>query len=388
MRRPLLFHVLVLFLLASASAQAGQKAAPMPSLADALKKPAYIQQMIVGGKDISGEISRYVGGGWGYGQKDACVLSVPGVSWDALVTTAANILQSQMAVFRANEELAATAGNSLECIHAEPQKRVMVMDRTNQIFEDITFTITCFEAETLRSLRQNDKALENMSETRREELRASARELKDVHMWFKTSDVVAHNIAAILGVFMPSDAARKVISVRAQAGVMPEEMQRSVYLGIPPRELMSRRYGETGKLVRGGWGHTRKDALVIALDPAEKGTPARGFLNIEEAAFSLRTQLEFSQPLSEDSRFYPVSHTKQKQSLVSENGKIYDKIQYTIQMLPADVYMEYLPLLKAGDSKGIEEKILPKTISEDREMWFDITAPYENNLALLEPGKK
>ncbi len=137
-------------------------------------------------------------------------------------------------------------------------------------------------------------------------------------------------------------------------------------------------------IVSGGWGYSQDKAIVI-------GNPFAGqdkqfeIPPFEYELMEIRDHEEFYIVPPDGERHLPISSTKVKQGLIKgENGKYYDKLQVQLVILPEQYWAELKAVFGAKTSvKDVLAHFEGKTLTVEREYWFDISEPFKHNGELL-----
>jgi hypothetical protein len=137
--------------------------------------------------------------------------------------------------------------------------------------------------------------------------------------------------------------------------------------------------------IAGGWGYSKEDACVIDknhpdLDPSE---PFDG-VGVEYIFVQYRTYEEMIVTRRDDERFSGIGFKLIKQSLLQDNGRTYEKIDFEITAF-TDKDWEELKEEYEGpngynspdfDLEMHDKKRREKMIKFESECWFDITSFY------------
>ena len=157
------------------------------------------------------------------------------------------------------------------------------------------------------------------------------------------------------------------------------------YKDWEPQELLSRKYKSRPSLpIRGGWGYSKEDAVVIDKShPAAANFQPFNGVEIERIFIQLRLWEELIGTRPPGHQHSGCQFTLIRQSLVSgENGKMYDLIECEITALPDQVWEE----LKAEwegpsgfrspdfDEEDHQHRREAATVRYVGEYWFEISS--------------
>lgn len=162
-----------------------------------------------------------------------------------------------------------------------------------------------------------------------------------------------------------------------------------------PRELLDAHFKSLGGElpIRGGWGYTKSDACIIdkndpTVDPA---LPFDGvsleYIFVEKRIYE---EMIIFRPRGE--KFSGIKWKLQKQELLSEGEKYFDRLVFEITAFPDRDWYE----LKAEwegpkgyghpdfDLEAHEKKRQERMVRFTREFWFDITSFYGQGLVITD----
>lgn len=113
--------------------------------------------------------------------------------------------------------------------------------------------------------------------------------------------------------------------------------------------------------IRGGWGYSMEDAVIIDRnDPAAQNYPLFDYVSMEYTFVEKRLYEELIISRERGKGFSGIEWNLEKQSLLSDRGRQYDELVFSITML-ADKDWEFLKtdweshLGYRGDRPGLEE---------------------------------
>lgn len=159
--------------------------------------------------------------------------------------------------------------------------------------------------------------------------------------------------------------------------------QRSLYLAISPRDLLTGRMPGSGaeSEITGGWGFTKEDACVIH-NPKNIGQSVnRDFLKWVQALIDFRNVLEFTQTQPSGERLYVIDSAGYVQENNIQGGRRYLKVLYSVFTVSEAQFRELSYWVK--DPKVTDEmfsqRVRETAREEEREFWFDITEPHNHN---------
>jgi len=157
-----------------------------------------------------------------------------------------------------------------------------------------------------------------------------------------------------------------------------------------PREILAADFKSLGGElpIRGGWGYSREDAVVIDKDDpvVSKGIPFDGvgieYIFVEKRIYE---ELIIFQP--KGSGYSGIEWNLLEQRLISYEDRSYDVLSFEVTAIPAADWealkaeWESNNGFQASESelKAHEEKRSEKTIRYTTEYWFDITSFYGSN---------
>lgn len=361
-------------------------AVPHLNPGEALQKSADLPRLFFEGKDITGELHRYVSGGWGISEKNVCILTLPPVSSPQSLSTLFLLAwQKALIGLRATEDAARQPGSApLVCVEVDIQSREMFWGPDRRIFEKVTYHSTLLDKKLFEEMEKAAQETNGLTPEQLDTLMQAFR-TQDGAMWFDTTAFVMHNASVLWGTTAAQTAA--IFSSGAPKGSgkakvvrMRAPLQSSVYLVIPPADIFRAKQVFPEVPISGGWGHTQEEALIIGMRPKAAGEMSNEFVQVQGTAFSLRSTLEMAQPFSPENRRFPIMHTKDRQELITKGDTVYDRITYSVYSLAQEDYMEYQQQLSSGSSQGAEERFLQRAERQkDIVFWFDVTQPFHAN---------
>jgi len=153
-----------------------------------------------------------------------------------------------------------------------------------------------------------------------------------------------------------------------------------------PRVILATHFKSIGELpIRGGWGYTLDDAVIIDRnDPiVQKGIPFNG-IGIEYVFVEKRIYEELIIFCREDDRHSGIKWEQLRQSLHEYDGKMYDKLTYEVTALPDKDWNELKAEWEGPNGHGSSnfdndahvKKRFSRTVRYIAEYWFDITSFY------------
>jgi len=155
------------------------------------------------------------------------------------------------------------------------------------------------------------------------------------------------------------------------------------YRDWEPQDLLARKYKSMSPLpIRGGWGYSKEDAVVIDTThpAAAHWQPFQG-VRIEHAFAQLRMYEELIGIRPEGSQHAGCEKRPLEQMLVrGDEGKLYDVLRFEIKALPLDVWERLKAEWEAGvDSPGFDraehecrrEAAMVRYVGE---YWFEISS--------------
>ena len=157
-------------------------------------------------------------------------------------------------------------------------------------------------------------------------------------------------------------------------------------LKVTPREMLEFQFKSIGTIpISGGWGYTKDDAVIIDKDDPSviKGIPFDG-LAIEQIFVEKRTYAELITFKPEGSRFNGIEWQMLKQSLINDQDRHFDRLEYKICGHLDDDWKylkeeyeknNYFEGNREGRIKHEAEHLNRMTCYET-EFWFDITSFY------------
>lgn len=138
--------------------------------------------------------------------------------------------------------------------------------------------------------------------------------------------------------------------------------------------------------IRGGWGYSKEDACVIDKDDptVDPSIPFDG-VGLEYIFVQYRTYEEMIVTRNDDERFSGIGFNLIKQSLLQDEGRTYDKIDFEITAFTDADWEELREEYQGPNGHGSpnfdlemhEKKRSEKMIKIESECWFDITSFYK-----------
>jgi len=134
--------------------------------------------------------------------------------------------------------------------------------------------------------------------------------------------------------------------------------------------------------ISGGWGHTMEECVIINKNDSSVDQKTFNGLEIENAFVEQRIYAELisGRPLEE--RFRDIKWKQKEQSLLTENGKAFDNLHYSISCLKVKdwnylnkIFLEHNEF--NDNPKGLEKYLKDRedlTYCFDTYYWFDITS--------------
>lgn len=124
--------------------------------------------------------------------------------------------------------------------------------------------------------------------------------------------------------------------------------------------------------VSGGWGYDRTQALIIH----KSEMPLQ---QLQHTLASMRAFIEMNMTMPENDRYGAINVNETMRECVSENNKIYDKIEYEISGMPERDYEKFIEEYKsqyASPDFDIDAHFKRRrecTVVLKKPFWFDIT---------------
>ena len=158
-----------------------------------------------------------------------------------------------------------------------------------------------------------------------------------------------------------------------------------ISFGEGPRRIIAEDFPSVGELpIRGGWGYSRDDAVIIDKnDPlVPKGVPFFG-LDIENVFVEKRIYEELIVFQPKEARYSGIRWNRTKQALIQgEDGKSYDLLHVTVTALPSAEWEALKAIWEGPDGAGSMNfdkdshwrKHEESTIRYDAEYWFEISS--------------
>jgi len=135
--------------------------------------------------------------------------------------------------------------------------------------------------------------------------------------------------------------------------------------------------------IKGGWGYSIEDAIIIDKNDAvvPRDIPFDG-ISLEYVIIDKRIYLELNGLQDNSNKYKDIYWKVEKQELVSNEGRYFDKITVRITALHLDDYKSRRTEWKENghkpdfDKEWFMKKSLELTQYCYREFWFDITSFY------------
>ena len=134
--------------------------------------------------------------------------------------------------------------------------------------------------------------------------------------------------------------------------------------------------------ISGGWGHTIEECVIINKDDPSVHPDTFNGLEIEYVFVEQRMYAELISGRPMEERFRDIKWTQKEQNLLTENGRVYDNLCYSISCLNVKdwnylnkIFLENNEFV--NNPKGLEKYLIEKedlTSCFDTSYWFDITS--------------
>ena len=150
------------------------------------------------------------------------------------------------------------------------------------------------------------------------------------------------------------------------------------------RKLCSSNFDSNAEIpIKGGWGYTIEDAIIIDKNDAAvpKDIPFDG-IGLEDALVDKRVYLELNHLQDNSHKYMDIHWEVEKQELVANESRYFDKIAVRITALHLDDYKSRRKEWKENgrkpdfDKEWFMKKSLELIQYCNREFWFDITSFY------------
>ncbi len=156
-----------------------------------------------------------------------------------------------------------------------------------------------------------------------------------------------------------------------------------------PRDILYRTFKSIDEMpIRGAWGYTKEDAVVIDKNDmiVPQDIPFDG-VSLEYTFIQYRTYLELITFRDKDDRFSGIEFKLNRQELFKdEDGKVYDKLIMNVTAYRDKDFEELKEEWESGffdkdfDRNAHEKKSEEKLVHIERECWFEISSFYEWDL--------
>ena len=141
--------------------------------------------------------------------------------------------------------------------------------------------------------------------------------------------------------------------------------------------------------ITGGWGYDKDSAVIIdKFDPiVNQNLPFNG-IQLEYIFARFRAYLELVLSRDKSDRFMIEDTTLEEQTLIHDETKVYDKMIFNVSALPLKDFMDLKNEwesncdLKTFDEEAHFKKRIEKTITVQREYWFEISSFYGQDLVI------
>jgi hypothetical protein len=162
-----------------------------------------------------------------------------------------------------------------------------------------------------------------------------------------------------------------------------------------PREILAADFKSLhgGLPIRGGWGYSQEDACIIEKnDPlVDPSLPFDG-VGVEYIFVEKRIYEEMIIFRPDGEKFSGIKWNLQKQYLLNEYGRYFDRLVFEITAFPENDWEELKAEFEGPhgyghpdfDEKAHEKKRQEKMVTFTREFWFDITSFYGQELVITD----
>ncbi len=143
------------------------------------------------------------------------------------------------------------------------------------------------------------------------------------------------------------------------------------------REAMN---GKDTKIVSGGWGYIKEQAMILGV-PADERGKAMDYAPLITAMIELRNLEEFTRAPELGKRFEVTGFFRRQEGRVVEKGRTYLHITGAVNMVAEKDLSKARQLVNKANGGGhdVHNALEPLTTTVERHYWFDITDPVSHN---------